>query len=382
MGAKRAAPSPSKPAKAAKKGDAQQPEDKQWQPALDLLREVSSELPVSCADMLRGALPHALATAKADRHAFQNTIIDTLTSLSAEEEERRRAAVKAIEANVAANVAERDEASGQIDERKKEESEKQEERNAKAAIVKDDEAAVQVATVELEKQQAELAEAQKRVTSAVGAKQEFIEKVESVWPKLEVCGFEKKDWRARNKAIDTLIQCLACAPQSLSAALPVVLKAGAPEERVDFAKAVISHANMALKGKTDAMSAEIAALEGAAADRVQAVSEAEARVKQCQNKLDIVMQEAMDADNKWVDANTKVFDLQSSISDFSRKEGQLCAELDTATKVLESLQAVAKSFGNIVEGAPTVAVSEAPQGEEPGTQNEPIVPAEPTEQSA
>lgn len=368
MGAKRGASSPSRATKwrrgsmseGAKRGSAIKI-DKRWQAAAELLAETSKDIPVSCLEMLRSAIPHALSTPKEERHRFQSSLISAVSQLQATEEENRRTAVSVCESEVVAHKVAREDATNEIETATADENAKREEKRVKSEGITQQQKAVEAVNVRLAAEREEVISAQAAVQLADEKRKDYQLKYDSQWAALKAASFDKKDWRSRNKAIDSMVNflCEAGSPESLTATLPVVLKTGNPEVRADFAKASIEHAEVTLTGYIATLAARVEELEGVLTERKKGVDDLEKELKEAQDKLDAAMQTAIDAENEWADANNKVFQLQQTIAGFAHKEAELDEALQAARKSLESFRGLADKFDKMVEGTSAAEAGEA-----------------------
>lgn len=349
---KRSASSPVKAAKAARLVCVA---DAQWQPARELLTASSKGLPASCVKMLSWALPHALCTVETERHGFQDAIINEVALLHVEEARKRRAVVEASEVEVVALTAEKDERLKDHEVAKAEEAEKRFAKDAKAALISTATGGLEAAKSQEDGDRVELGEMQAQSKLANDTKSEYEQKVTSCWPQLKACAFEKKDWRARNKAIDAIIEgCFrkAQVPKSLIVALPPVLKVGSPEERDEFSKTVVEHADMALEEELAKMAARIQELEGAVSEKTAAAERSGEHTKKAQAEVDAAMHVAMEAEKVWKEADDKVIALHTAITNFDFQLQQVLSRMEEEKASLVSFGDLVSNFTTLVNNVP------------------------------
>lgn len=327
--------------------------DERWMPATELLHGCSANVPQSCAEMLRLALPLALGTLKEERHSFQNAIIGVLSSLHAKEESMRRETLEAVESALMKLVSDKDVALAQIEAMEAELDVRTKEKDSRGAAVQEHIAAVEAATMKLDSEQSKVLHAQEQAAAHRQRQMEFEDRVSGVWEQLLANGFDKTDWMLRNKAMEGVLDCLQLADvePSLLAALPVVLKRGeAPEERNEFAVLAIKRADFVLKNHLVRLASQIEDLEEEAASQLEAAGTAEVELQEANATLDEVSRTNMEAHNLWINLDAKVRDMQSAIDEYPKQEAVLGSKRRSRRASLEAFQGLVASFEELVQG--------------------------------
>merc|ERR1719296_147722 len=334
-----------------------------WQPALELLHGCSSLVPLSCAEMLRLAVPLALATPKDERHSFQNAIIGVLASLHAKEEHSRREGLEAVESGLLKLVTDRDNALSEIEAVSADHEVSSRDKEAKGAEVQAHIAAVEDATVKLESEQMKVAQVQEQISVTRQMQHEFQQRVTGVWEQLMANSFDPVDWRLREKAVEGVVDCLQLADvePSLLAALPVVLKRDEPpEERNDFAVQAIERANLVLKSHLEKLTTQIEELEEEAKHRLEIAAAAEAELQKANAILDQTSTASVEAHNAWISVDEKVRELKTAIHTYPQQEMHLSTRRRSRRATLETFQGLVVTFEQMVEGVAADLVPKAP----------------------
>jgi len=252
------------------------PVAEEYTPVFNLLSDVL-DIPEPCISMLRAVTPHCLGTDKESRHDYQNTMVAVLEKTMKTVEDKYVAAIVAFQTQIAQVGAK------------------------KASHVENLEGlATQIDTIEntIREKISALNEATEGVASAkatLGHEQEsqnnqlvlnaqrslelteFEQLYSETWQSLKSGTIPPKDWRLRNKAIDTIVKAFTKVgiDKSLSSALPTALKLK-PAERGPFAQATIEFGEETFTAHIADLKERIANNDTEAAERAQAVAAAEA----------------------------------------------------------------------------------------------------------
>lgn len=340
--------SPTKCAKAPRRT----PLGEEWKPAEELLLASSPGLPTTCVEMLRWALPHALCTPKDERHSFQESVIGAVALLHAKEEGRRSAAVGALEVEAMVLAASVEQAAKVHEVSQAEEVETREAKRAKAEEIELAKKSLEATNSQVEEDRTKLSDVEAQVKTATESRSQYEQQVTSCWPMLKDVTFDKRDWRGRNKAIETIVECLGKgqAEGSLMAALPPSLKVASPEVRDEFARRAVEHAEAALHNQIAKMSQGIQQLQEKVGEQGAVVYRSGERVKEAQALVDAALQATIDAEKAWLKAETRTTDLQKTASSVAVGQRELSSKVDAEKAALASFQDLVAKFNALVDG--------------------------------
>eukprot|EP00931_Biecheleriopsis_adriatica_P071521 TRINITY_DN4538_c0_g1_i1.p1 TRINITY_DN4538_c0_g1~~TRINITY_DN4538_c0_g1_i1.p1 ORF type:complete len:409 (+),score=158.09 TRINITY_DN4538_c0_g1_i1:68-1228(+) len=284
---KRAASRPAEnKAKEAKEAKVVDPFFEELSPVLALVDE-ASEADDSCREMLKAMAPHALRACKEERHPYQATMVDVLEKVligvKVELEETTAAARKLL----ADAEAQQETSSGTLADATEKAEQQKKEKDAKDATQLDLEAALTVASATLgqeEEREKNLEGDQAKIVKEKGECEKFMSEK---WEQLKAGSFAGKDWRERNKTIDTTLQVLSTMglDVSLRAALPTALKTK-PGERGKFASNAVEFAEVVMNRHLTSLGNTIANFDQEAASRAQATAAAKEAVKLAETALE------------------------------------------------------------------------------------------------
>jgi len=257
-------------------------------PVLALLDE-ASEADDSCREMLKAMAPHALRACKEERHAYQATMVDVLqkvlTGVKAEREETTAAAQKLF----ADAEAQEETSSGTFADAMEKAEQQKKQKDAKDTTQLDLEAALTAASATLGQEEEREKSLEGEQAKILEEKDECQKFMSEEWELLKAGTFAGKEWRERNKTIDTTLQVLQVSAMgldvSLRAALPTALKTK-PSERGKFASKAVEFAEVVMNRHLTSLGNTIANFDQEAGSRAQATASAQEAVKLAETALE------------------------------------------------------------------------------------------------
>lgn len=338
----------------AKKAKVQEPEESADPIALllgPILAALStSKLEGSSCDMLEAALPHCLADAPAQRHAFQARIIALTTSALKDMEESAHTELKESESGAEnfrsqATVARSDfEAAKQLANAKKEESDAQ-----GVAVDKLDEE-VKMVKLELEGAVQKKTDALASKEGLVAEQEAFQKVLDDLWQPLKASTFSPQAWRKKDKCVADLVEKLRPLgiEASLISALQVALKMKL-DQRSSFAQRALASAEDAFEKHKASVAQRIvdAGSEEVALDKANA--DAEAKLAEVQARHDKERKEYFDSQNSWAELETKAEEARNAADNLDAETQGALEEVETFKSQLNGALAISVSFAALLD---------------------------------
>lgn len=315
------------------------------------LADNDAELHESAREMLRAAAPFALSAPKGERHRFQAELVTMLDGICERVEALAHARLQAAEAEVAQVESEREASAVALNGAKAEEG-------TFAAMLAAAEDAQKEADVVLSIAQSSLGEAKaaedvqklkgESVVTQMGERETFMCEA---WEALKSGSVAKKDWRQRNKMIDSVTKILQeCdAGDALTLAIPMAFKLK-PEDRGFFAQDAVKFAEQALKESVAAFGTAIATLNdvlATAAQEVAAAEEGVATAKMVQGERQTTW---VDAENALQTATQAKAAADEAAEALNLRALESKQALVAATAAQEHLAGLLATYAAIVEG--------------------------------
>jgi DNA repair ATPase RecN len=295
--------------------------------------------------MIRTAAPHALRTAKTDRHAYQTEVIDIIAKVIADIEQQRSAAVAEVEANLssfesskATTVSALDTSIQEVQRKKNVTAEATASLKAATDAVKNAKAVLQTAKENEDSLTGEHA-------ANVGKRQEYLDVMTDTWEPLKSGTFGGQQWRERNRALGVLLQAMTPLnfEESLSDALPVALKTKV-DARGKFALLVIEQVETAMTSFINDLTEKVANVDAVSAERSKAVMAAQASLEVAQDKEKTVIEELVIAENHLAEEETRQQELEKEIQNFGSRQQALAELLEQKKSSLSSALEAGKKF--------------------------------------
>lgn len=232
-----------------------------------------AELTESSIEMLRSVAPFCLKAAQEARHAFQQSMVDSIETTLKGIQAKHEGSVTEAENSLADLTAKQE----QQDLRLKEATEHAEQSRTEFESKAQTQTALEAETTQASEalkgaqdREEELA----REKAATLKEQEAFEKFMVTFEAVKNGTFAGKEWRERNKAIDETLKVLAeLCDASLKASLPTALRTK-PAERGRFSLKAINFCEVALAGRGEKMKEKIGSFDAEAANRAQKSAEA------------------------------------------------------------------------------------------------------------
>jgi len=345
-----------KKAKVAPTHEIEDPRALQLAPVLAALE--ASELPADCCEIFRAALPHCIADVSTDRHGFQTKMLDLAVSSLKRSEEVARAALKEAETKAADSQAEGTVTTADFEAAQLLATSKKSESEAKCA--------------EVEKLKSEREAAKSEVANQIQAKEAFFESKTALiaeeeafqkvlielWEPLKTYTFQGAQWRKRDKFVAELVEKVV--PLNLDASLVEALQAAMglrKDQRGGFALKAFAAAEEAFE-KHKALLAERVA--GTAVDeevRARAVTEAEAKSAEAQEKHSAQDKESDDLQNAWAELETNSNKAESSATTCQNDIQDALLQVEARKTELDAALAVAASFAEMMDPPPPMLAS-------------------------
>jgi len=314
-------------------------------PVAELLA-MAEDIPESCREMLGAMAPHSLRTPFGERHTFQEQMIDVLSSVVAGIEEKRKASVATIEAQIAEAAAEREGASKALEAATEKEASEISSRDAKVLANAEAELAAAAASGALVAAQEKVKSFESEQKATAEEKEHYEKLAGEKMEQLKVGAFPGKQWRDRDRIIGEMTKALeALCPQevSLQGAFGVAMKAK-PDQRGRFAEKAVEFAEALLAKHIAALAETLASGEAEAAARAQAVVAADEALKAANEKLGQSQDEFIAAENSLLETTEAKNAAQQVLDDFGPKTAELAAGLAEARERLEGVQALVAKF--------------------------------------
>jgi len=252
---------------------ANQPDDK-YVPVMDLLRQ-AHDIPESCFAMLQTVLPHSLGVRPDERHPYQSTMVAALEKVVRGVEEKRAAAIAAVEAQIADTEAEQSSSASTLESLAASAAQLEgslAEKTAELTEATEGAAAerAKVAAEEEEKKTQEGAHAE-----LLAGKVEFEDVHSELWAAVKPGTLPGKEWPKKRKMADATMKALKNAGMcaSLAASLDVTLR-GKLAERGPIAERALEHGERFFEQHIAAFTERILAAEAKIAEKAQAVAAA------------------------------------------------------------------------------------------------------------
>jgi hypothetical protein len=335
---------------------ASEPEDAftlQLAPVLSALE--AAELPVDCCEIFRVALPHCLAEAAADRHGFQNKMLDLAQSALVRSEEAARKAVEEAEMKASNVRAEGAVSTAEFEAAQLLATSKQSECEAKSA--------------EVERLRSERETAKAELASAVAAKESFavckselisdqeaFQKVlEQMWQPLMAGSLPVQAWRKRDKMIAELMEKLKplALDASLIEALQVALKLRV-DQRTGFAEKAFAHVVEAIEKHTALLAERVAATASEEDVHEKAVTAAEATLAEVQGRFAEQDKECDELQNRWAELETTSNTAKSAKATFDNDLQAALDEVEARKADLDAALAITATLTTLRDPPPPV----------------------------
>mmetsp|Transcript_64887 Transcript_64887/g.145832 ORF Transcript_64887/g.145832 Transcript_64887/m.145832 type:complete len:371 (-) Transcript_64887:360-1472(-) len=301
---------------------------------LDGLKQ-AEDLPASCRAMLEAAMPAALATAPADRHQLQATVVAWVEKVFAGVETKLKEAVAAA----ATEASSAEETQAQLTEKV---SVAKAQAEAKAATVAEQESALSAAVGVVKDAKGKVAAAQKAQKASdaeLAHASDDKQKLEAVvaehltYLKTEE-GFDSKQATAHMKQLKPIAKQLKL-DDSLLTALPSAA-AQVPSKRGEFDRMVMGQLEAGIQGRVDELDGLIKNGETIGAERAGAVATAQRE-----------LEEAEGAENRAKEAVAAAkAEQKAAVDAVSAAEADLASGLEKNSAVLSAKEAKAFSLGN------------------------------------
>eukprot|EP00929_Paragymnodinium_shiwhaense_P076670 TRINITY_DN3945_c0_g1_i1.p1 TRINITY_DN3945_c0_g1~~TRINITY_DN3945_c0_g1_i1.p1 ORF type:complete len:380 (+),score=156.08 TRINITY_DN3945_c0_g1_i1:84-1223(+) len=355
VAAKRAAPTQG--GRATKKASVD-PYDEAINSALALLTD--SSLNDSVKQLLINAAPFTLKVPAAERHRYQNELVETLEEVLKSVQVEKEQSVQSTEEANSKNASDMEEQGKNMEEIAAEAASA---REAAAAATKAEEAAAaavhsakQALKVEAAKEQDIEAEHKKTVE----AKQSREALIAETWAKLKAEAAWGKMWRIRDKMIETVLQVLSempAAEDSVKQCLPVAMKAK-PGERGPFAQQTIEHVEGYLQRSLCELDEKIKGHDGQVEALKTSIAGAQAAVQAASAELEAKQSETINTDNASMEASEKKKAAESLHKELAANEAALRKGLEEARASASAVNTVLARFHAIVKDGAAGAVTE------------------------
>jgi len=318
-------------------------------PVLALLDE-APEADDSCCEMLKAMAPHALRACKEERHAYQATMVDVLqkvlTGVKAEREETAAAAQKLL----ADAEAQQETSSGTFADATEKAEQQKKQKDAKDTTQLDLEAALTAASATLGQEEEREKSLEGEQAKILEEKDECQKFMSEKWELLKTGTFAGKEWRERNKTIDTTLQVLSAMglDVSLRAALPTALKTK-PSERGKFASKAVEFAEVVMNRHLNSLGNTIANFDQEAVSRAQATASAQEAVKFAETALEEGRAAAKAAQESLEEAMQNQADAEAAMKAAPKVVAKRSAALEQDKAALKHAEDVLSIFATMRE---------------------------------
>lgn len=254
-----------------------------------------------CREMLRSALPHALASLPEERHAYQNELIEVIMGICSANESKHRAEVQADEGEVDQLEERTKQALAELESAKISAATKNGDKENKANIMLEVQQSVDKAKLVLGAEKENEKENISAQQGVIEQKKGYEEALVDVWEPLKESKLVGQTLRKeRNKAMARLTTMIATtsAPESLTSALVLALKQKV-DSRTSFAQKAVGFAETSLKEHIESLSSKIESLEAKNTEVLACVTAAESALKIAEEKLQAAQDESVTAENAW-----------------------------------------------------------------------------------
>eukprot|EP00929_Paragymnodinium_shiwhaense_P020843 TRINITY_DN13763_c0_g1_i2.p1 TRINITY_DN13763_c0_g1~~TRINITY_DN13763_c0_g1_i2.p1 ORF type:complete len:369 (-),score=153.56 TRINITY_DN13763_c0_g1_i2:251-1357(-) len=334
-------------AKAAKKGD-RFTED--CAAVLSLLERSESGLNDVTRQMIQKALPHALRTAGAERHAFQSKLVDSMAGVFKSVEARAKSSADEAKAKVEEASSALGAATEAEQAASSEASEKQTARDGRDASLKEATTSASTASSSLDDVRVQEGSLKGDHDKAVGAHGEHEAFLTEAWAPLKAGNWPGKQWRERNKVIEKLAAVMETLKmeESLRKSVPFALKAKV-EERGAFAASCVDFVEGELNEHLGGLKKEIDGHDDKVAEVRKAVEEAEAALKAAEETREGRATELMDAENALGQAKQSQAEAKQATEAAKKTERSLGDALEVAKADLASVAELLGKFEALCE---------------------------------
>jgi len=326
-----------------------------FQPIYDLLQLLEG-CTDSASDMMRVSLPHALGTAKSDRHVFQSRMVDALADLVCKTEAVRNEDVAQSEASISQHRAEQETACTRLEAAREVEMKLEGEKQAACVAQGEAEASLKQAEDKLCQEKTTKHQLEQHSKTLAEARAHFEAEIAEAWVPTRDGTFSPKDWRSRQRAITRVVACLnaAHAPESLGVAAQGVLKEK-PEVRGAFGLVALEHCEKAFAHFLHSSQAEIDEQNRTDENQALAVAAASQVVADDRAKSEAQADLQIAAENRWCDAASESGDIAEEINQATVVAEKLALKLQKAQGALSELQGLSATFLAMRDAEPASA---------------------------
>jgi len=348
---------PQSPMKAAgkKKVKTEDPFDEACHQLDDLLHKDAS-LTEGARSMLSDSLPHALAPTKAQRHKFQETLVESLaqsfSDTSNKEKERTEAAkVKQEEA-----IGELEGLKATLAQSKEESAGLVAAKDTAHAAVKDAQAALVDAKNSLKDAKKQGEDLKAKHAKLLKEKESRQKVIEETWIPLKEGAFVGQKWRLRDKKIQEIVNILEelSTEGSLTTAVPVSLKEK-PADRGFFAVNAIEFVEGILKKSVESIDQEIIARQAEVDEQEKQIALAGNNVATDQKYLDDRQSSLISAENAHLESVERERSAAEAVQAITKQVKLLDKELVDAQQEHADISTIIARFEAIVEGGAAAA---------------------------
>lgn len=382
MGAKRAAATPAsqspKPKTRQRKGaaapEAAVPEPEpapvaplpDWcLPTLGLLDTpaATSELPVSCREMVAAMLPKSgLDKALNDRNQYQQQFLDSLSECFDGLQANCQAGVATAEASITSLESEKDGIESKLGDAKQKADELRAVRDAKKDAWKkaidatgETDTAIAAAEKQVKNHEAEHKHSQLEV-------EQLGQLMTTKFTPLKEFSIPGTKWRLRDRTAKEVADALASfSPGGIEDSLRDALKVAfrkRPAENETFATMTIEYAEKLVTKHLENRDAKIKSFETEAQSRAAALTAAQEAAKEARKHQDEVENEYIMADNNLLEADTLANNVEKEEKQMKPRAAQLATTLESAKAELTKVQSFVTSFEALRKGTPEAAATE------------------------
>jgi len=327
-------------------------------PVLALLDE-ASQADDSCREMLKAMAPHALRACKEERHSYQATMVDVLEKVLMHAKAEREEAETAAKKLLADAEAQKETSTATLAEATETAEQQKQEKDAKDAIRLELEAVVAAASETLGIEEEHLKSLGGEQAKVLEEKDESHKFTSEKWEPLKAFTFSGKEWRERNKTIDTALQVLSSMglDASLKAALPTALKTK-PSERGRFANKAVEFAEVVMSRHLQGIADKVSNFDQEAASRAQAVASAQEALKLAETALEEGIAAAEAAQESLKEAETKQKEAETAVKAAPKLVAKSLAALEQETTSLKHAKDVLGTFTTMKDRSNVAPVAE------------------------
>lgn len=323
----------------------------------------AADMPKSSREMLQVALPLCLETAQSDRHKFQVEVLERISGLLEDAENKKREALAALEASVADMQVQNDSAAASVESKKALSAGKKAECDAKGLVVDEARAAEKDAQGAVNTAQEQAAGFQSKRTDMFAEQEAFAKLLSEGFQPLKEGSFAG-NWQKRNKVIAELQKKLLQlgSQQSLADAMAAALKRKPEDRDGAFAKAAMQFVETEFNKYTEKLSQDVSGLDAEEANIKAAGVSGEAALAAKKEERERLEKEWDEMQDVWVKLEEDVANAANSAKSIEVELPDLKESVEEAKAELEEHKALQALFLKLREQ--TNVVPELPPPEE------------------